>query len=172
MRIQTVSIINKYLNKQQIWKACKQSYYWDQDTKPRLYIINVVPCLQTRNNPRTSSRTRKKSFQRAKTIQALKVKFYTRNKHWMSGQESSREWLLGCFPFLWSEHVVSIVPSLEEAWKRSRFVGGREECEFRLGHGEFKDTYETLRGDEKAGNWTCHLTLGREAWVWEIKSIM
>lgn len=29
-----------------------------------------------------------------------------------------------------------------------------------------------LRGDEKAGNWTHHLTLGKEAWVWEIKSIM
>ena len=29
-----------------------------------------------------------------------------------------------------------------------------------------------LRGDEKAGNWTCHLTLGREAWLWEIKSIV
>ena len=62
--------------------------------------------------------------------------------------------------------MVSIVPSLEEAWKRSRFVGGREECEFRLGHGEFKDTYETLRGDEKADLGVAFQTHpGRQAFI-------
>ena len=172
MCIQTVSIINKYLNKQQIWKACKQSYYWDQDTKPRLYIINVVPCLQTRNNPRTSSRIRKKSFQRAKTIQALKVKFYTRNKHWMLGRRAAVNdcWGVSLSSGLnmWS----ALCPHLRRPGKGAGLWEGEKNVNSDWVMVSLKILMKQLRGYEKAGNWTCHLTLGREAWVWEIKSIM
>ena len=145
--MKTVLIINKYFNKQQIWKACKQSYYWDQDIKPRLYITNVVPCLQIRNNPRTSSRIRKKSFQWTKTIQALKHELYHKKQHWLKGQESSRKWLLAWVFLSSGLNMRSVLcPHLRRPWRRSRVVGAREECEFSLGHGEFKDTYETFEG--------------------------
>lgn len=49
-------------------------------------------------------------------------------------------------PFPLFEHVVSIVPSLGGPGKGAGLWEGREECEFRLCHGEFKDAYETFEG--------------------------
>lgn len=38
----------------------------------------------------------------------------------------------------------------EEALEKEQVCGReREECEFRLGHGEFKDAYRTFEGDER-----------------------
>lgn len=168
MPIQTVSLINKYLNKQQIWKACKQSGY-----KTKIIHYKCCPLLANKKQSWIIFKNKEEKFPMSKDYSGLESQILPQDTN--TGCRGKRAAINDC----WDVSLSSVWTCGQHCaltWGGPGKGAGLWEGEKNVNSDwvtvSLKMLMKHLRGDEKAGNWTCHLTLGREAWLREIKSIV